>query len=107
MEELLVPNPSKHDVASYSILVEGAEIPSTFELLSLAIHKEVNRVPTAKIVFKDGDAALQKFEISNKEFFIPGKKIQINIGRDGTNSQSFKGVVIRHGVKVKGNGHSQ
>jgi hypothetical protein len=107
MEELLIPNTSKCDVASFTILVEGKEVPSTFQLFSLSIHKEVNRIPSAKIIYRDGDASLQKFEISNEDYFIPGKKIQINIGRDGKNKQAFKGIIIRHGVKVKGNGNSQ
>ncbi len=107
MEELLIPNPSKHDVASYSILVEGTEVPVTFQLLSLTIHKEINRVPCARIVFRDGDASQQKFEISDNDLLIPGKKIQVNIGRDGTNKQAFKGMITHHAVKVSQNGHSQ
>ncbi|MBC7947043.1 MAG: type VI secretion system tip protein VgrG [Chitinophagaceae bacterium] len=107
MEELLIPNPSKCDVATYNMLVEGEEVPITFQLLSLSIHKEANRVPSAKIVFRDGDASEQKFEISENELFVPGKKIQINIGRDGTNKQAFKGIITHHSVKVKQNGHSQ
>src|SRR5260221_4736589 len=107
MEALLIPNTSKYDVASYSILIDGKEADPSFQLLSLSILKEINRVPSAKIIFRDGDASQQNFEISDQEFFVPGKKIQINIGRDGTNKPAFKGIIIRHAVKVKHNGHSQ
>jgi Rhs element Vgr protein len=107
MEELLIPNDAKHDVATYNILLNNKEIDSTYKLLSLAITKEVNRVPVARLIFRDGDASLRAFEISDKADFIPGNKIQINIGRDAQNKQAFKGIIIRHAVKVKLNGQSQ
>jgi len=107
MEELLIPNPSKHDVATYNILIDKKEVDPTIQLLSLSVSKEINRVSSAKLVFRDGDASQRKFEISDQEFFIPGKKIQINVGRDGKNDPVFKGIIIRHGVKVKADGHSQ
>ena len=107
MEELLIPNAAKYDVATYNILINGKEVTPTYQLLSLSVIKEVNRVSTAKLVFRDGDAALRAFEISNNKDFIPGNKIQINIGRDSKNKQAFKGIIIKHAVKVKANGNSQ
>ena len=107
MEELLIPNPAKYDVATYSILVNGKAVDPSYKLLSLSIAREVNRVPVAKIVFVDGDAAARSFKISNADDFVPGNKIQINMGRDSNNKQAFKGMVVKHGVKVKANGHSQ
>jgi Rhs element Vgr protein len=107
MGELLIPNPAKNDVASYNILINGKEADPTYKLLSISILKEVNRVPVAKIVIIDGDAAARSFEISNKNDFIPGNKIQINMGRDSKNKQAFKGIIVKHAVKVKASGHSQ
>lgn len=107
MEELIIPNTAKNDAASYTILINGKEADPTYKLMSLSILKEVNRIPTAKIVFVDGDAAKRSFDISNTNDFIPGNKIQINIGRDSQNKQAFKGMIVKHAVKVKSNGHSQ
>ena len=107
MEELLIPNAAKYDVATFNVLVDGKEVDPTYQLLSLSVLKEVNRVSSAKLVFRDGDASLRSFEISNKNDFIPGKKIQVNIGRDSKNKQAFKGIIVKHAVKVKANGHSQ
>ncbi len=107
MAELIIPNAAKNDVASYNILINGKDADPTYKLMSLSILKEVNRVPVAKIVFVDGDAAKRSFEISNKNDFIPGNKIQINLGRDSKNKQAFKGIIVKHAVKVKANGHSQ
>lgn len=107
MDDLLIPNPAKYDVVTFNILIDNKEINSVYQLLSLTVFKEVNRIPAVKLVFRDGDAAARQFEISNAEDFIPGKKIQVNIGRDGKNSQAFKGLIVKHTVKVKQNGHSQ
>jgi len=105
MEEIITS--AKYDVATYKILVEGDEVDPVYQLLSLSITKEMNRIPVAKIIFRDGDAAKQTFELSEQNFFVPGKKIQINIGRDSLNTQAFKGIIIKHSIKVKANGNSQ
>ncbi|MFT3947208.1 MAG: type VI secretion system tip protein VgrG [Agriterribacter sp.] len=106
MEDVLVPPSAKHDVATYKIMIDGVEVEPSYQLLSLSVSKEVNRVPSAKIIFRDGDAAKQTFDLSNQEIFVPGKKIQVNIGRDGINKQAFKGIIITHSIKVKANGNS-
>ena len=107
MEELFIPNPSQHDVSTYNILVNDKAIDPSFQILSMVITKEINRVPMAKFIVRDGDAAKKDFEISNKDDFAPGKKIKIKIGLDGTNAQAFKGVIVKHAVKVKANGNSE
>lgn len=107
MDELLIPNPAKYDVATFSILVNDKEVDPSLQLMSLSILKEVNHVPVANLVYRDGDAAARKFEVSNREDFVPGNKIQVNIGRDSKNSLAFKGIITRHAVKVKSNGNSQ
>lgn len=107
MEELIIPNPSQHDVVSYNILLDGTDMDASYEILSISIDKEINRIPTAKILIKDGDASLAQFEISNKNDFIPGKEIIIKIGFDSNNKQVFKGLITKHQVRVKENGNTQ
>lgn len=107
MAEPLIPNTSLHDVASYSITIDSSPLDPSFQLLSLSVTKESNRVPVAKLVFRDGEAAEKSFSLSNNDAFVPGKKITIQIGRDGTNTQVFKGIIIMHAVKVRANGNSE
>ncbi|HXS56367.1 MAG TPA: type VI secretion system tip protein VgrG [Hanamia sp.] len=107
MPDLLIPNDSKHDVATFKIVVDGTELDPSYQLLSLSISKELNRVSSASIIFRDGDAALQTFSLSNKTDFVPGKKIEISIGRDSANTSAFKGIIIKHAIKVKANGNTQ
>jgi Rhs element Vgr protein len=107
MPDILIPNDSKHDVATYKITVDGTAVDPSLQLLSLSISKELNRISTATIIFRDGDAALQTFTLSNQDVFVPGKKIEISIGRDGINKSAFKGIIIKHAVKVRANGNTQ
>jgi Rhs element Vgr protein len=104
MEELLIPNPSQHDVTSFDLLVEDQAINPAYEIISVLINREINRIPVAKIILRDGDASLGNFEISETDDFIPGKKIKIKIGRDGDNQQAFSGIITRQAIKVKANG---
>ena len=107
MDDLLIPNPSKHDVVSFAIQVDGKTIDATYQIMSISIMKEVNRIPVARIVLRDGDAAQRNFEISSSATFIPGKSIVISLGFDSTNSQAFKGIITRQSVRVKDKGNTE
>lgn len=107
MGDVVIPNPSKHDVSTYDILVDEVSIGPAFQVLSISIVKEANKIPLAKVIFRDGEASDRTFAISNQPTFIPGKKIRIKIGRDANNTQVFKGIITRHAVKVRENGDSE
>jgi len=107
MQELIIPNPSKHDVSSFDVIVDGQAMNASYQLTMLSVIKEINRIPTVKLTLRDGDAAAKTFEISNTAEFIPGKKIVIKLGYDGKNQQVFKGIITRQGVQVKANGNAQ
>ncbi len=107
MDELLIPNPSKHDVVSFTIKVDGQTIDATYQIMSISIMKEVNRIPVARVILRDGDAAQRNFEISSSGTFIPGKSIVISLGFDSTNSQAFKGIITRQSITVKENGNTE
>ncbi len=90
-------------VVTATILSEGKAIDPGYEVLSIDVMKEVNRIPYAQLVLLDGDAALQTFEISDTAFFEPGKAIEIKLGYlDEPSSEAtvFKGLVIRHSVEA-------
>jgi Rhs element Vgr protein len=107
MSEVLIPNTSLHDVASYQLLVNDTAVDASFQLLSLSVTKEMNRIPFARLVFRDGEAAEKSFAISNDAVFVPGKKIKIKIGRDGNNAQVFQGIITRHAIRIRENGNSE
>ncbi len=101
-----IPNDSAHDVVSFDILIEGEAINPAYQIMSITVDKAVNRIPTACIVIRDGEAAEETFELSNTDQFVPGKKIVIKAGRDSENEVVFKGIIIRHGIEVRKNGNS-
>ena len=107
MSDVLTANTSLHDVSTFNILVDDKEVDPSYQVLSMSIIKEINRVTIAKIIIRDGEAADKTFKNSETNDFIPGKKIKIKVGRDGSNKQFFKGIITRHGVRIKQNGNSE
>ena len=72
-----------------------------YNLLAIDIIQEVNKVPTAQLVLLDGDAAQQKFAISDTDFFKPGKKIKIQLRYEGeTDTTVFVGFVVKHSLQA-------
>ena len=107
MEEILIPDTSRHGVNSFGIMIDNVAINPAYQVMSIVVVKEINRIPTAKIIFRDGEAATRTFEVSNSGDVIPGKKITVQLGRDGQNGQIFKGIITKHSIKVKENGNSE
>jgi len=107
VEEILIPNDSQHDVVTFDMLVEGVAINPSYQILSISITREINRIPNATIIIRDGESSDRKFEISNTQELIPGNKVNIKVGRDGDNYQVFEGIITKHSIKVRENGNSE
>ena len=103
-ENRVIPTARSTDLVSFKILVDGEELSSVYQVLSIAVEKEINRIPWAKIILHDGDPASQDFELSNEDLFIPGKEIEIKAGYHSQNETIFKGIVIRHNLKIRFSG---
>ncbi len=99
-----IPTPATPDVCTVGILVDGKEIPGSFHVLSVLVTKELNRIPAATIQLLDGEASKSTFEASNSDLFIPGKKIEIQLGYRSQNDTVFKGIVIKNGIRIRKNG---
>lgn len=79
----------------------GTELASP-AIVSVNIQNEIGRVPSATIVFIDGDPALKTFDFSSLESSSPGKDVSISMGYDLDPPEVFSGIVIRHSLKVRG-----
>jgi Rhs element Vgr protein len=101
--ERVIPQAEARSVATVSILSEGSQIPDSISVLSIVVDREVDRIPAATIVVQDGEASRQTFAVSNGEQFAPGKTIEIHAGYRNDEETLFKGVVVRHSVKVRKN----
>ncbi|HLP54209.1 MAG TPA: type VI secretion system tip protein VgrG [Fluviicola sp.] len=69
--------------------------------MSIVVSKEVNRIPMAQLVLIDGDVAQADFLLSNEDLLIPGKKIEITAGYHSDEETIFKGIVIKHSIKIR------
>ena len=91
------------DRVTHKILIDGEEIPGTYQVKSIFVSKEVNRIPVAKLAILDGDAAERDFKVSNAEHFIPGKELEITAGYHSDESTIFKGIIVKHNLKIRNN----
>src|SRR6185312_15669231 len=99
----IVPTVQNPDVISCTILVEGNKISKKHHLTSVSIQTEINKIPAATINFLDGDPAKETFDISDSDEFIPGKKIEIQLGYHEKTTTVFKGIIITNTQKVNNN----
>lgn len=91
------------DLTTFKILVEGQELSKIYGVKSISVIKEVNKIPTAKLVLIDGEAATREFTLSNEDLLIPGKKIEITAGYHSDEETIFKGIIIKHNIKIREN----
>ncbi len=99
-----IPTPASPDVCTYAILLDGVQLPGSYHVLSVNVTRELNRIPVAVINLRDGEASQSTFGASNSDLFIPGKKIEIKLGYRSQNDSVFKGIIVRHSIKVRSSG---
>ena len=98
-----IPTPATPDVCTTVIMTGGIQIPGSYHVISVSVNRELNRIPSAVIYLRDGEASRSTFEISNADVFIPGKEIEIQMGYRSQNDTVFKGVIISHSIRVRRN----
>src|SRR5262245_36483575 len=99
--ERTIPSDAPRSVSTFTILSNGAEVSKTYHVLSIVISSEINRIPSATILIMDGEPSRQTFDVSNTRDFQPGADIEIHAGQRGKEEPVFKGIVIRHAIKVR------
>jgi Rhs element Vgr protein len=95
-----VPTSAPADRPSFTVLVNGNAISGEYQVQGLVVRRDINRIASAEIVILDGDPATEDFKVSNADEFVPGAEIEILAGYHGDEVPLFKGVVIRHGLRV-------
>lgn len=95
-----IPTPGNPGKIEYSLVVNGRKLPSRLGVLSIAVSQEVNRIPTAKIVAPDGNAAMQDFALSNEDWFLPGNDIEIYLGQLHAEVLVFRGKIVKHQIRM-------
>lgn len=92
---------------SFIITVDGAAKQDLVAVTSVLTRHETNRIPTAVLTIVDGDMPDAEFPLSDAATFAPGAEVCISAGYDGNVTQIFKGIIIKHGVKIDTSNKSQ
>lgn len=93
----------KSDLVTFSVKSEGSEIKNTFEVISVYVNRNVNRIPYCEIELSDGRPSTEDFPISDSDTFVPGNKIEVLAGYQGTSATIFKGIVIKQTIRISAN----
>ena len=94
------PNSDSIGVVTLKILSDGKELDDSVEVLSVLVSKKISRIACATLVLIDGDMPEQKFPLSDAKTFKPGAEIEIKAGYANKDKTLFKGIVVRHGIKI-------
>jgi len=101
------PGLNRGKLVTFTIKSEGNKIDGTYRVESIKVQKEINKIPTAKIVLFDGSMPEKDFPISNKNDFKPGAAITIDVGYENKEETIYQGIIVKHGIKIRNDGRSR
>ena len=94
-------------VVTVTVSSNGAPISPEIELLAVHTRRELNKLPSARLSFIDGDVANRKFPLSDAATFAPGAEIEIKArweDKPSSEAMIFKGKVVRHSLEASNRG---
>lgn len=94
------------DLATFTVKAAGTDVDARYEILSLTVERALNRVPSARIVVRDGSSADENFVAACSADFAPGVKIEVLLGYHSQNTSVFSGIIVKTGVQLERDGHS-
>ena len=97
----IIPTKQPTDLVTYTVTVNGTEVPRTILITSIVVEKEINKIPVARLSIIDGDGSLNDFTISDQDLFVPGNEIEIFAGYHSDETSIFQGIIIKQGIKVR------
>jgi phage protein D len=72
------------------------------QLVRAVVRHQLNRVPVATLTFVGGDMPEQTFPLSDGDDFKPGAEITLEAGWGEQEEVIFKGIVVKHGIRISG-----
>ncbi|MNE52291.1 hypothetical protein D3C80_1469560 [compost metagenome] len=88
------PEKNSEGLVTYSVYSEGSRINDSFEVVSIWISKEVNRIGRAVLIFEAGDMPRKEIPESDDDTFAPGNTIRVEVGYQSDEKVIFEGIVI-------------
>lgn len=98
------PEKNSEGLVTYSVYSEGSKIKDSFEVVSIWIRKEVNRIGRAVLIFEAGDMPRQEIPESDDDTFAPGKTIRVEAGYQSDEKTIFEGIVVTHNLDIPEDG---
>lgn len=83
------------------------EVPASLEVKSVKIVHALNRVPSATLVLRDGEPALEQFPVAASSTFAPGTKITLAAGYRDQTDPLFSGVIVKTGIRHPADGDAE
>ncbi|HAS46054.1 MAG TPA: hypothetical protein DCS93_36565 [Microscillaceae bacterium] len=84
-----------------TILSEGTVVDAP--LVEVDIQCEVNKIPYARLSFRDGNPAKQTFDLSKTSLLTPGKQLEIKIYYNEQADEEatlFSGIITKHSIEA-------
>jgi Rhs element Vgr protein len=98
-----LPGTQQTDLVTFTLKVNGQALSKQYQVASLLVSKEVNKIPFARLMIYDGNAAAQDFSVSNEATFVPGAEIEITAGYHSDETSIFQGIILKHSLKIRSN----
>ena len=96
-----MPEQITKDLSTFKIYSEDSQLPGKLTIVSIVVNRSINKIPSARLVFKDGDPSSQNFPASNSKELEPGKTIRVEAGFHNKNELIFEGLIIKHHIRLK------
>lgn len=90
-----IPAPASRDLVTFTMKVDGNEVPRSVHVEHIEVHKEINKIPFARIQLADGDPSTETFALSNQDLFLPGKEVEVSLGFHSEETTVFKGLIVK------------
>ncbi|PIG31035.1 ATPase family protein associated with various cellular activities (AAA) [Janthinobacterium sp. 35] len=101
------PLGGKTGLVSMTVTLNGHAMPDDYAVESIHVTRELNRLGTARIVLADGDPSTVGFELGTADTLLPGVTVEVAIGYHPNISTVFKGIIVKHGMRIGRQGGSQ
>ncbi|KAA2240002.1 type VI secretion system tip protein VgrG [Chitinophaga agrisoli] len=107
----IIPTNVQDPTLRVTVTANGTAIQDQFQLVSIQVHHEINRISWAELVLLDGttteteDGVIGDFPASESDNFVPGAAIVVTAGYGVTpGTQIFSGIIVKQAIQARENG---
>lgn len=96
-------NSKQEGALSYSLKIGSKTLKGESNVTSIVVNIDAQKVPSASISLVDGSPADADFTLSGSSDYDIGKEVTISLGYKEVVKQVFKGVIVKHSLRIKNN----